>query len=115
MSTLAPSTHIDDIARQAQVAWQHGLQCERTGQLDAAHQHFRHAHDLVVDCPRLHQQAHRHLLRVNLRRKAWRELLTDVVLLGLAPLWVFELVAYAMRKQVLGGSICARNGLPKVR
>lgn len=113
MNATHPVTHIDDIARQAEAAWQSGLQCECTGQLDAAHQHFRHAHDLVVDCPRLHQQAHRHLLRVNLRRQAWREVLTDVVLLGLAPLWVFELVAYAMKKQVLGGSICARGDLPK--
>lgn len=103
------TAHPDDIARQAEAEWARGEHCERAGQLDAAYRHFRAAHDLVVDCPRLHQQAHRHLLRINLQRRGWRELLTDVVLLSLAPLWIFEVVAYAMKKQVLGGQVCRRS------
>ena len=99
---------IIDIARQAEAAWQLGMRRERAGRLDEASLAFRQAHDLVVDCPRLHQLTHRHLHRLNLRRRAWRDLMTDVFLLGLAPLAMFEIVAYLMKRQVLGGVICAR-------
>ncbi len=99
-----------DIARQAEAAWQQGLLDEQAGRLDAAYAHYRLAHDLVVDCPRLHEVAHEHLKRLNTRRRAWRELMTDLVLLGLAPLGVFEGVAWLMKRQVLGGVICARGG-----
>lgn len=98
-----------DIARQAEAAWQLGLLEEQAGRLEAAFEHFRQAHDLVVDCPRLHQKAHQHLRRLNTRRQAWRDWLTDVFLLGLAPVGVFELVAWLMKRQVLGGEWCARG------
>jgi hypothetical protein len=100
---------IADIARQAEAAWHRGQQAERAGRLQEAHGQFRLAHDLVVDCPRLHHVAHQHLRRLNARRHAWRELATDLILLGLAPLAIFELVAFLMKRQVLGGLICARS------
>ena len=103
---------IIDIARQAEAAWQLGMRHEQAGRLDEALLAFRQAHDLVVDCPRLHQRAHRHLRRLNLRRRAWRDLMTDVFLLGLAPLAIFEIVAYLMKRHVLGGVICARSTEP---
>jgi len=103
-------TSPQDIARQAEAAWQLGLHEEQAGRLDAAYEHFRQAHDLVVDCPRLHEKAHQHLRRLNTRRQAWRELLTDLFLLGLAPVGVFEIVAWMMKRQVLGGEWCARGG-----
>jgi hypothetical protein len=102
-------TTITDMARQAEAAWQLGLQAEQAGRLDEAHVHLRRAHDLVVDCPRLHHTAHQHLRRLNIKRGAYRELLTDVFLLGLAPLAIFEIVAFMMKQQVLGGGICARG------
>ncbi|CAH0355568.1 hypothetical protein [Aquabacterium sp. CECT 9606] len=101
-------TSIEDIAHQAEAAWQLGMQDEQAGRMEAAHAHFRRAHDLVVDCPRLHHTAHVHLRRLNIKRRAYRDLLTDVLLLGLAPLAIFEIVAFLMKRQVLGGTICAR-------
>jgi hypothetical protein len=95
-------------AEQAEAAWHQGLQAERAGRLDEAHAHFRQAHDLVVACPRMHQRAHQHLCRINLRRRAWRELGIDLLLLMLAPFYGFELVAHALQGQVLGGKLCKR-------
>ncbi|TBO31301.1 hypothetical protein EYS42_08625 [Aquabacterium lacunae] len=95
--------------QQAEAAWQQGRQCEDRGDVEGAHAHYRLAHDLVVDCPRLHQRAHEHLRRVNRQRHAWREWLTDQALLKLAPLAAFEIVAFLMTRQVLGGRVCARS------
>jgi hypothetical protein len=100
------TSSIADIAKQAEAAWQLGMQDEQSNRLEEAYVHFRKAHDLVVDCPRLHHAAHLHMRRLNLKRRAYRELLTDVVLLGLAPLAIFEIVAFLMKRQVLGGVIC---------
>jgi hypothetical protein len=106
MNFAAP---LADMASLAHAAWQQGLEAEQAGRLDEACAHFRRAHDLVVDCPRLHQQAHVHLRRLNVQRRAWRELATDLFLLTLAPLAIFEIVAFLMTRQVLGGVICARH------
>jgi hypothetical protein len=95
--------------KHSQQALQEGLLEERNGNLQAAYEYFRIAHDLVVDCPRLHQMAHQHLRRVNTKRRNYRELVTDLFLLGFARLGIFELVAFMMKKQVLGGIICRRN------
>jgi hypothetical protein len=103
MSTLT------DMARQADAAWRLAMQDEQAGRLNEAYEHMRRAHDMVVDCPRLHHMAHQHLRRLNIKRRAWRELVTDLVLLGLAPLAIFEIVAFMMKRQVLGGVICARG------
>jgi hypothetical protein len=109
MSKTIDSTDITSIAQQAEAAWQRGLHSQNAGRLEEAHGHFRQAHDLVVDCPRLHQRAHQHLRKLNVERRAWGELLTDLVLLGLAPLAIFEIVALVMKRQVRGGAICARG------
>jgi hypothetical protein len=109
MSKTIDSTDTTLIAQQAEAAWQRGLRSQHAGRLEEAYGHFRQAHDLVVDCPRLHQRAHQHLRKLNVERRAWGELLTDLVLLGLAPLAIFEIVAYVMKRQVLGGAICARG------
>jgi hypothetical protein len=93
-------------AAQADAAWQRGLEAEQAGRLDVAHAHFRQAHDLVVACPKMHRQAHQHLRRLNARRRAWRELATDLFLLALAPVASFEIVAWLMTRQVLGGKLC---------
>jgi hypothetical protein len=102
-------TSIDNRAQQAQAAWAKGQAFEASGRLEAAHACYRDAHDLVVDCPKMHRMAHQHLKRLNTRRGSYRELMTDLVLLGLAPLGVFEAVAYLMKGQVLGSVLCARR------
>ena len=93
----------------AQIALREGIAHEGSGDLQAAYESFRLAHDLVVDCPQLHKEAHQHLRRVNLKRRSYRELATDLFLLGLAPVFIFELVAFMMKGQVLGGVICGRR------
>jgi len=93
----------------AQSALREGLMHESSGRLQAAYQSFRVAHDLVVDCPQLHKEAHQHLRRVNVKRRSYRELATDLFLLGLAPVFIFELVAFMMKGQVLGGIVCGRR------
>jgi hypothetical protein len=108
-TTLA---NLGDLARQADAAWQQALKDEQAGRLDEAYAALRRIHDLVVDCPRLHHMAHQHLRRVNIKRRAWRELFTDLVLLALAPLAIFEIVAFMMKRQVLGGVVCARARRP---
>lgn len=95
---------------RAQEAWRAGLLQEASGDVAAAYGNFRVAHDLVVDCPRLHQAAHRHLRRINAKRRSYRELATDMFLLGLAGVGSFELVALLMQGRVLGGRVCRRGG-----
>jgi len=102
-------TSIDNRAQQAQAAWAQGQAFEASGHLEAAHACFRDAHDLVVDCPKMHRMAHQHLKRINTLRSSYRELMADLVLLSLAPLGVFEVVAYLMKGQVLASVLCARR------
>ena len=73
-----------------------------------AHERYRAAHDLAVDCTRLHELAHRHLQQVNWQRRQLKEWAIDTTLLVLSPLKSFELVAFFMKRQVLGGQVCAR-------
>jgi hypothetical protein len=80
---------------------------EARGELEAAYARFTEGHDLIVDCPRMHVVAHRHLLRVN-RALGRREALTDRLLLLFAPLGVFELVAFFQRRSVFVPAACAR-------
>ena len=51
-----------------------------------AHERYRAAHDLAVDCPRLHELAHRHLQQVNWQRRQLKEWAIDTTLLVLSPL-----------------------------
>lgn len=96
-------------SRRAREAWRTGRTHEAGGNLEAAYECFRTAHDLVVDCPRLHQAAHRHLRRINAKRRSYRGLATDMFLLGTAGIGSFELVALLMKGQVLGGRVCGRT------
>lgn len=104
METIEARVH------EAKAAWLKGLSLERSGDLTAAYVCYRAAHDLVVDCPQMHMTAHRHLKRINLKRRDYRELLTDVFLLGFSSIGVFELVAYLMKGKVLGSVLCTRRG-----
>jgi len=100
---------IQSRAAEAETAWREGAQHAQRGDLEAAYQAYRTAHDLVVDCPRLHQRAHRQLRQLNWQRRSYRELAIDQLLLGFAPIGIFEIVAYLMTGQVLGSVMCSRR------
>ena len=55
----------DLIAREAkaQRLWEQGLAAEAEEDLAEAYTLFTEAHDLIMDCPRLHEHAH-HQLRL---------------------------------------------------
>jgi hypothetical protein len=89
--------------------WQQGELAQSGGQLDEAYRLFTVAHDLVTDCPRLHLQAHRRLRTINRLRRNWGEYCTDSLLLMLAPLGMFELLALLFRSKVAGLEACRRN------
>lgn len=79
---------------QAQALWQRGLDAESRLQYPEAYRLHTQAHDLIIDCPQLHQQAHEQLRRVNWKLGHYGELVTDWALHLFAPLGVFEMVAY---------------------
>jgi hypothetical protein len=101
---------IKDSVRAANAAWIRGQDLERSGDLLAAHACYRLAHDLVVDCPKMHAKAHRRLKQINLKRRSYRALSTDLLLLGLSPVGIFELIAYLMKGHVIGSVLCQRKG-----
>lgn len=77
--------------------WQLGDAALATGNPELAYRKYTEAHDLVVDCPPLHIRAHRKLREVTRYRRPRTEYYTDNVLLWLAPLGVFELIAWYFR------------------
>ena len=94
---------MDDFdARQARALalWNKGQACVEAGDRAEAYLHFTEAHDLIMDCPRLHLEAHRQLREVTRFHADKREFLTDVILIWLAPFGIFEALAVAMRSKV---------------
>jgi len=73
-----------------------------------AYRLYTQAHDLVTDCPSLHLQAHRRLRRVSARHGHRFEQLTDSALIALAPLGVFELIAWFKRSSSAADQACKR-------
>ena len=93
----------------AESLWQAGVEAEKSGNYALAYQHHTEAHDLIMDCARLHQLAHEHLRRVNFKLGNYGELVTDWLLHLFAPLGVFELVSRLSKTDALGSLICKRN------
>ena len=56
---------IKDRALAAENKWKLAQELEQRGELDAAYERYTEAHDLVIDCPRLHWRSHQHLARIN--------------------------------------------------
>lgn len=81
---------------QARECWRYGEAVEADDPA-AAYAYFTTAHDLVIDCPFLHEVAHRRLRRINWRLGHYGELATDMALAMFAPLGVFRLVAFIAR------------------
>lgn len=99
---------IDARSCQAQALWDEGERCLAARDYKKAWRLYTQAHDLVTDCAALHRQAHRRLRQVNRRNGHWGEYLTDCVLLALAPLGVFELLALLFRSRVAKAEQCRR-------
>ena len=105
------SDDIDSRARQAQSLWESGDRQLAAGNLSEAWRLYTQAHDLVTDCPALHRRAHQQLQQVNRLNGHRGERLTDTLLLVLAPLGVFELIALFFRSQVAASALCRRTAI----
>jgi hypothetical protein len=95
-------------ARQARALalWDAGEGCVQAGDRAGAYAKFTCAHDLIMDCPRLHLAAHRHLREVTRYHRDPREFWTDTVLIWLAPFGIFEALAFAMRSGIWRTGVC---------
>ena len=100
---------IEQRAEEADRLWHKALDAETLGDYAQAYDLHTKAHDLIMDCARLHQAAHFHLRRVNLELGNYGELITDWLLHLFAPLGVFELVSYFSKSGVFGSEFCKRN------
>lgn len=88
-----------DAASRAQVAETAFIQGDRLvelGRLDDARAAYTAAHDVVLDLPVLHREAHVRLLPVHQALGLRGAVLEDRVLLLLAPVGVFRLAAWAL-------------------
>ncbi|HSW13217.1 MAG TPA: hypothetical protein VLI06_10295 [Solimonas sp.] len=101
---------LDSRAAQAGHLWQQGDAARDTGDIEAAWRLYTEAHDQVMDCPRLHLEAHRRLRTVTRLRRPRGEYYTDSLLVALAPFGVFELIALALRSRVGRAALCRRGG-----
>jgi hypothetical protein len=93
----------------AEQLWRDGDAALASGQAEQAYRCYTAAHDQVTDCPKLHLEAHRRLRRVTRQRDPRGEYLTDTLLVTLAPLGVFELIALYFRSRVSGSADCRRG------
>ena len=100
---------IEQRAEEANRLWSNALSAESLGDYTHAYSLHTEAHDLIMDCARLHHAAHVHLRRVNLKLGNYGELTTDWLLHLFAPLGVFELVSYFSKSGVFGSEFCKRN------
>lgn len=103
---MAPIEQRSEIAAQL---WASALTAESSGDFSRAYELHTQAHDLIMDCARLHQIAHTHLRRVNRKCGNYGELVTDWLLHVFAPLGVFELVSYFSKSDAFGTEFCKRS------
>jgi hypothetical protein len=100
---------IEGRAKIADALWASAIDAESNGDYALAYELHTEAHDLIMDCASLHQAAHVHLRRVNLKIGNYGELTTDWLLHLFAPLGVFELVSYFAKTGVFGSEFCKRR------
>ncbi|HEY9547476.1 MAG TPA: hypothetical protein VIR56_15800, partial [Solimonas sp.] len=94
---------------EAEALWRRGDALVDTGDGAAAYAVYTQAHDLIMDCPSLHERAHRKLQRVSARHGHRGEILIDKLLVWLAPLGVFEAIARAQHSAVATLAACRRG------
>ena len=99
---------IDIRVAKANTLWQEGQRAEDARDYQTAYQLYTDAHDLVIDCPKLHQSAHEYLRRVNFKTRNYSELATDWALHFLAPLKIFEIVAWFSKSDGKFAAACRR-------
>lgn len=100
---------IEERSLDASRLWGEALVAESLDDYATAYNLHTEAHDLIMDCAKLHQAAHVHLRRVNLKLGNYGELTTDWLLHAFAPLGVFEMVSYFSKTGVFGSDFCKRN------
>lgn len=100
---------IEKRSEKADQLWASAALAESAGEYAEAYALCTEAHDLIMDCARLHQLAHVHLRRVNLKCGNYAELATDWLLHIFAPLGVFELVSYFSKTDAFGTLFCKRG------
>ncbi|MGH8529483.1 MAG: hypothetical protein ACRETN_06510 [Nevskiales bacterium] len=99
---------IENRAVQAERFWRQGDAAKSIADLDAAYRAYTSAHDLITDCAKLHMRAHQKLREINCLRGS-SERYTDNILLFLAPLGVFELLAFIFKSKVGSSELCRRT------
>ncbi len=95
--------------KKAENYWNLGLQAESENDLPKAYEHYTQAHNLIMDCAKLHERSHQHLKRINAKMGNRGEWVTDCLLHLFAPLGVFELVSYFAKTDAFGSEICKRS------
>ncbi len=78
-------------------AFRQGDQLVAAGRLEDARSAYIAAHDVVLDHPALHRQAHQRLLPVHQALGRRGDVFEDQLLLLLAPVGVFVLAHWALR------------------
>ncbi len=81
---------IEQRIEKAETLWRSGAQAELGQDYALAYRLYTEAHDVIMDCARLHQHAHVQLRRVNLKLGNYTELLGDWFLHFLAPLGILR-------------------------
>lgn len=94
---------------EAERLWRDGDALVAAGDGAAAYRIYTQAHDLIMDCPSLHERAHRKLARVSAQHGHRGEIVIDKLLIWLAPLGVFEAIAMAQRSTVVTLAACRRG------
>ncbi|HVL02124.1 MAG TPA: hypothetical protein VM553_20040 [Dongiaceae bacterium] len=100
---------IDARIEQAQTLWHAGSEAEKRGEWQKAYELYTEAHDLIVDCAKLHRQAHEKLRRVNWKLGNYTELATDWLLHLFAPVGVFEAVSYFAKTEAFSAKVCKQR------
>lgn len=100
---------IEERTEKADQLWNSAMDAESLGNYSLAYELHTQAHDLIMDCAQLHQKAHIHLRRVNLKIGNYGELATDWLLHLFAPFGVFELVSYFSKSGTFGSEFCKRS------
>lgn len=95
---------------EAESLWVQGDRAFAAGNLADAWRCYNEAHDRVTDCPELHRRAHARLQTVNRLNGHRGEYRTDTVLLALAPLGVFRLLALLLHLRIASAADCQRVG-----
>ncbi|MGH8461276.1 MAG: hypothetical protein ACRESS_06700 [Stenotrophobium sp.] len=93
---------------EAEALWQKGDTLHAAGDGRGAYTAYTGAHDLIMDCPRLHERAHRQLRKVSRAHGHRGEVIIDNLLVWLAPLGVFAAISFAMRSRVVSHALCRR-------